>query len=322
MFSVNHEAMKIVKEKIIPFAEQLNCEVIRLKNGATVVDMGIHAPGGWLAGKLFTEVTLGGLGIVSFGRFEAGNIRLPSIDVYIDHPQIACISSQFSSWTMPEEYMQEDIPPLGGGPARAIARSDRFAQAWDYQDQYHETVLGVQITHIPDEAFARHVADACRLPVENIYLLAAKTGSLAGSIQICARSVEMSIWRLKKKGFDISKVISATGSCPIPPPVWDEHKAMDRVNTAVIYGATARFIVNAEDAEAEAVIGSLSISSTDCYGEHFMDLYEESGRNIFKIEKDINTIAVFEIMNYATGKTFKEGSIREDMLAASFDISA
>ena len=39
MFSVNQEAVRIVKEKIIPYAEQLNCKVIKLKNGATVVDI-------------------------------------------------------------------------------------------------------------------------------------------------------------------------------------------------------------------------------------------------------------------------------------------
>ncbi|MGI6331424.1 MAG: methenyltetrahydromethanopterin cyclohydrolase [Zhaonellaceae bacterium] len=69
MFSVNQEAVRIVKEKIIPYAEQLNCKVIKLKNGATVVDMGVEMPGGYLAGKLFVEATIGGLGHVDFGTF-------------------------------------------------------------------------------------------------------------------------------------------------------------------------------------------------------------------------------------------------------------
>jgi methenyltetrahydromethanopterin cyclohydrolase len=319
MFSVNQAAMKIVHEKILPNIEQLNCAVVRLGNGATVIDMGLHAPGGWQAGKLFTEVALGGLAYVRFGRFSAGEINLPSIDVYIDHPQIACISSQFSSWKMPPGYLGDDgIPPLGGGPARAIARNDIFSQAWGYQDMHHETVLGVQISEMPDEAFAQHVADACKVRVENVYLLVAKTGSLAGMIQICSRSVETSIWRLRKKGLDLKKIIAGMGSCPIPPPTWDEHIAMDRVNTAVIYGGSARYLVDANDEEVEAIIGKLSISSSDCYGEHFMQIYEDSGRDIFKIEKDINTISVFDITNLATGRTFREGVIREDMLTASF----
>ncbi len=121
MFSINQQAVKIVKEKIIPYAEQLNCKVYQLNNGATVVDMGVEARGGWQAGKLFVEATIGGMGHVDFGQFHLGDLNFPSIDVYIDNPVEATLSSQFSGWRMPGKDIPGFIKPIGSGPARAIA---------------------------------------------------------------------------------------------------------------------------------------------------------------------------------------------------------
>jgi methenyltetrahydromethanopterin cyclohydrolase len=318
MFSINQDAVKIVKEQILPSVEQLNCQRIVLKNGTTVVDMGVHAPGGWLAAKLFIDATIAGLGNVSYGRFQLGSIDLPSIDVYIDHPQIASLSSQFSSWPMTRIDIPGSIRPMGSGPARAIAQIDFAAKAWDYVDAYPETVFGLQADCLPDEKLADEIAAACRVAPENVYILAAKTGSLAGSIQVCSRTIETSIWRLHVKGFDIRKVICGTGSCPIAPPVKDEFRAMVRVNVAVLYGGTVRYVVDCTDAEIEAVIDTLPTSSARRYGYSFAKMLEEGGRDIFQTDKDIHGVAVFEIMNYATGSVFKSGEIREEYLKELF----
>lgn len=314
MFSINQQAVKIVKEKIIPYAEQLNCKVIKLENGATVIDMGVNAPGGWLAGKLCTEVSLGGLCYVNFGNFSVGEITLPSIDVYIDQPQIACLSSQFSSWDMPGRDIPNYINPMGGGPARAIARNDFFSQLWDYQDIHHEAVLVAQIDEIPDESLAEQIAGECKIPVENVYILAARTGSLVSSIQICSRTIETSIWVLKYRGFDLKKVLTGMGTAPVAPPIKDEFGAMVRVNTAVYYGGTVRYIVDCEDKEIEAIIDILPISTQKRYEEPFAVLFEESGRKIFNTDKDIHTMARYEITNFATGRTFVAGEVNEKML--------
>ena len=317
MFSINQAAVEIVKKKVIPFAEQLNCQVHKLANGSTVIDMGVEAPGGWMAGKLFVEATIGGLGHVTFGNYSVGEINLPSIDVYIDHPQTACLSSQFSGWKMTGKNLPGYINPIGSGPARALARNDIFSQAWTYQDICHETVFGAQTTELPDESLAEQIADACKIPAENVYILAARTGSLAGSIQVCSRTVEASIWRIERKGFDISKIISGMGTCPIAPPIRDEFKAMDRVNTSLLYGVTVRYVVNCTDSEVEAIIDKLPFSASRRFGESFADLFEEGERDFYKVDKDIHTVARYEITNFASGRTFKAGIIREDMLKAS-----
>ena len=318
MYSINQQAVKIVKEKIIPFAEQLNCKVYYLQNGATVVDMGVEARGGWQAGKLFVEATIGGMGYVEFGQYHLGDLLLPSIDVYIDNPVEATLSSQFSGWKMAGKDTPGYINPIGSGPARAIARNDIFSQSWHYQDINHETVFGAQTQEIPDESVAEQVAEECKLPVENVYILAAKTGNLTGSIQVCSRTVEASLWRLYRKGFDIAKIISGMGTCPIAPPIHDELKAMDRVNTALLYGVTVRYVVDSTDEEVEAVIDIAPFNASKRFGEKFIDIFEEGERDFYIVDKDIHTVARYEITNYATGNTFVGGELREDMMKDSF----
>ncbi|NMC79273.1 MAG: methenyltetrahydromethanopterin cyclohydrolase [Chloroflexi bacterium] len=318
MFSISQESVRIVREKILPYAEQLNCQVHQLKNGAIVIDMGIEAPGGWMAGKLFVEATIGGLGHVDFGRFQLGQIDLPSIDVYIDHPATACLSSQFSSWPLPQSEVPGAIRPLGSGPARAIARIDFFSKLWDYQDNHHETVFAIQADALPDESLAEEVARECHLSPKNLYILAVKTGSIAGSIQVCSRTIETSIWCLHYRGFDLHKVICGSGTCPVVPPVADEFKALVRVNAAVVYGGSVRYVVDATDEEVQAVIDRLPTSAAPRYGEPFVKFLEESGRDVFKTDVDINSVAHYEIMNYATGNVFSAGKIEEAYLNELF----
>lgn len=315
MFSVNQEAAKIVKEKIIPNAEKLNSEVIHLNNGTTVVDMGINTGGSWTAAKLFIQATIGGLGEVKFGRYKVGEINLPSIEVYIDKPREATLSSQFSGWKLPGEGLE--INPIGSGPARAIAKNDIFSQSVKYQDKHHETVFGAQTTVLPDEELANLIAEECNINPENLYILAATTGSLTGTIQVCSRTVEASMWRLERKGFDITTVISGTGRSPIPPQSKDELTGMDRVNTALLYGASVHYVVDWKDEKIEEIIDELPLSASKLYGRPFIEVFEEGDRDFYKVNKDIHTIARFVITNIHSGNTFSAGEIRQDMLIDS-----
>ena len=70
MISVNQQAAEIV-EQMIARAEQLGIAVTYLPCGARVVDLGVNAPGGLLAGKYAAEASLGGMGR---GQFSAAGL--------------------------------------------------------------------------------------------------------------------------------------------------------------------------------------------------------------------------------------------------------
>ena len=96
--SVNKEAMKVVK-KIMDEKERLQVNVINLKNGSTVIDMGVEAKGGYEAGLLMGLVCLGGLATITWDSVDVdGKYLLPALTVTTDHPAIACMGSQFAGW--------------------------------------------------------------------------------------------------------------------------------------------------------------------------------------------------------------------------------
>ena len=99
LISVNREAMKTVR-LILDEADALGVTVDRLDNGATVIDMGLKAKGGWRAAQLYTLASLGGLGIVSYEPFDLDGRMLTAVRVMIDHPIEACVASQIAGWRL------------------------------------------------------------------------------------------------------------------------------------------------------------------------------------------------------------------------------
>ena len=85
-WSVNEAAADILEREVIPKADRLNIGVTHLKNGATVLDMGIHCKGGFRAGKYFAEVGMGGLGRLSFAMIPLKNYTVPGLRVFTENP--------------------------------------------------------------------------------------------------------------------------------------------------------------------------------------------------------------------------------------------
>ena len=61
MLSVNELALDIFEE-LFEYAEEFNAVPYELDNGARIVDCGVSTPGGYRAGRQFTEICMGGLG--------------------------------------------------------------------------------------------------------------------------------------------------------------------------------------------------------------------------------------------------------------------
>jgi methenyltetrahydromethanopterin cyclohydrolase len=103
MISVNQRAVAIVQQ-IIDERDVLGFKVMQLKNGSTVIDAGIHAPGSLEGGRLFANACLGGLGQVSFTHqsyeIQNSNFWLPAVSVNVAVPHIACMASQYAGWAL------------------------------------------------------------------------------------------------------------------------------------------------------------------------------------------------------------------------------
>lgn len=315
MFSVNKEAMKIVK-KIIENKEALNVGVISLKNGSTVIDMGINYPGGWKAAKYLTEVTMGGLGRLSYSIYHLGELELPQVNIYADKPVIACLSCQLSGWALPEFKNDAGIVPLISGPVRTIVKEDKFAKPFSYQDKSEKVVVVLQDKVLPGEELTAYIAQRCKVEPKGVFILVAPTGSLVGLVNVIARTLETSMWRLHELGFGVNNVISAWGRAPLPPISKDEYTAMIRANTYIYYGGTAGFVANCKDEDIERIIEDITLSpkTTKQYGIPFSKLLEEAGGNIFNMTEFCHNVTKVNFYNSFTGNTFVYGKNDQKML--------
>ena len=117
--SVNGEAEKLL-DRLLTHANKYGVIVKKTKQGATLIDAGIKAKGGLQAGKIITEICLGGLAKVDIFAAYYEDTTLPSVLVQTDHPAIATMGSQFADW----QINHGDFFAIGSGPARALARKD------------------------------------------------------------------------------------------------------------------------------------------------------------------------------------------------------
>jgi methenyltetrahydromethanopterin cyclohydrolase len=115
--SVNMLAYQLA-QKLLDNPEYYGVAVSKSTAGATIIDAGVNAPGGFEVGKILTELCLGGAGKVDLGFKSYGDIDFPSVTVTTDFPAIACLGSQFAGWRIKEDNGNIAI---GSGPARAIA---------------------------------------------------------------------------------------------------------------------------------------------------------------------------------------------------------
>lgn len=316
MISINREAMKVVRT-ILAAPEALGVAPETLANGTTVIDMGLNAPGGWLAAKYYTLVTLGGLAEVSYEPFPLGDRTLTAVRVMIDHTQEACVASQIAGWRLDEPGTEHAA--ILSGPGRALNKDpDHYFEFTDYRDRHNEAVVAIQTSRPVGVAMADAIAEGCGVAAEDVYVLYAPNRALVTAVQVAARIVEQSLHRLAEEGFDLRNAGAAYGLGVIPPLVDDDVAAMGRINDSLLYGGAATIHVDATDDECERAVGRAVSAASKAYGRPFVETYEDAGRDFYEIPLDLHSPAELHLNNVRTGHTFSAGWINAAVLERSF----
>ena len=318
MISLNERAHAVFR-RLSEAAEPLQVAVSELENGTTVLDAGVGIDGSLEAGRLFSEVCLGGLADVQLRQLQLDDLTLPGVEVSVPQPVLACMASQYAGWAVnvPATDTSKKYFAMGSGPARALHRSEPIFADIDYRDPATLAVLTLESNRLPWPAVAAWIAGKCGVSPERLFLLVAPTASLVGSVQIAARIVETGLHKMHEVGFDIATVRSGFGSCPLAPVAADDLTAIGRTNDAVLYGGRAWYTVRTEDAAIESVIEGLpSVASSD-YGVPFGELFRRHGGDFYKIDPLLFSPAEITITNSVSGRTFHAGGVDTAVLRAS-----
>ena len=315
--SINQEAMRIVR-KILDNPVAIGALVTKLPNGTTVIDMGQQAPGGWVAGRYYTLITMGGLGEFSYDTFPIpiNGVRLPGVRVMVDHPLLACCASQIAGWRLEAG----DFAPILAGPARALnEKPDPHFEHISYRDSYHEAVIAIQTSEPVRVEWAETIAAACHIEPKDLYILVAPNRSLVCAVQVSARIVEQTIHRLEEEGLAMGAIFSAQGFCVLPPLIDDDLISMGRINDCLLYGGEATFYLRHEDDSFVADLAQKVVAqASSAYGKPFIEIFEEADRDFYKIPLDLHSPAVVHLNNLTSGRTHSAGEINEAVLEQSF----
>jgi methenyltetrahydromethanopterin cyclohydrolase len=326
-YNLNTGALELVR-KLCRDAGKYNVAVEETESGATLIDAGINADGGFFAGEIVTEICLGGYGNAKVTPIQYGDIVLPSVFILTDHPALSTLASQFAGW----QIKGEGFSAIASGPARALARKPKHLyEKLNYQEESNVAVLVLETEKKPPESIILEIAEKCKVAPNNLFLIMFSTTSLAGATQVSGRIVETGMHKLERLGLDPLIVRHAWGYAPIVPIHPISGEAMGRTNDSILYGGVTNYALEYEDEQKlENIVKQAPSSSSKMLQEakklaeknpRFLDIFKEAGYDFYKIDPDIFAPAVVVVNNMKTGKTFQAGSLDTSLLKDSLGLS-
>ncbi len=311
--SVNDIAYEIVGE-MIDYPGDFKVEPHTLGNDSIVIDCGVKAKGGYDAGLLFTQISMGGLATPSVTHKKLKHeIFYPFIEVNTDYPTLACLAAQKAGWRI----NQEGFFAMGSGPARALALKPKHTyEVIEYEDDSDFAVICLEASTLPGEKVMDYIASECGVDASNVIALVAPTNSLVGSVQIAGRVVEMAVYKLNEMGFDTRHILSAFGSAPIPPVKKDPAVAMGTTNDASIYHGSVTLTV--DGGNIRDMVARIPSSTSKDYGRPFYVVFKEAKFDFYKLDPSIFAPAEVVVNDVSTGETYTAGRINADVTMESF----
>lgn len=320
--SVNKLTQPLVQE-LIDYADKLRLDVQKLQNGCTIIDAGINTPGGLEAGRIITEICMGGMGTVSISQSAYTNHWPLTVNVHSTNPVLACLGSQYAGWSMSHEKYYA----LGSGPARAMATKEKEGQTvpveelykeLDYQDSADSTVLIIENDKIPPLEIVEKVANACGLPNDKLTIIMTPTSSLAGGVQVVGRVLEVAMHKAHELHFPLENIIDGSGSAPVCPPHPDFVQAMGRTNDAILFAGQVHLFVKGNDDDAEKLAKELPSSTSKDYGKPFAEIFKAYKYDFFKVDGMLFSPASVIVTAVESGKSFRAGKLDNALLDQSF----
>ena len=211
--------------------------------GARVIDAGIAAPGGLQAGLMLARICVADRAEIAFAPGTSESLHLPIVQVSSDDPVRACLASQYAGWQIAVgKYFA-----MGSGPMRAHYGKEELFDHIPGRETAAAAVGVLEGRKLPNDEVITWLSEKLKLPAEKITLAIAPTASIAGTVQIVARSLETALHKLHELKFDVNQIVSGFGTAPLPPPAKDDLAGIGRTNDAILYGGHVHLWIRGDD---------------------------------------------------------------------------
>lgn len=298
--------------KLIDNAERLRLAVSRTPDGTVIVDAGVEATGGIEAGVLIARLCMGGLGRVAVRSNLDANLLWPSmIEVHTSSPVLACLGSQYAGWSLSatkEQTGGKKFFSLGSGPARALAAKEPLFDELGYRDRHDCGALVMEVDRLPPQIVIDKILRDCALAPDKLTIVVTPTHSVAGTVQVVARVVEVALHKTHVLGVHLNEIIEGSGSAPLPPPAPDSIQAMGRTNDAILYGGRVHLTVKT-DSVAQRLAAELPSSNARDYGRPFADIFKAFNYDFYQIDPALFAPAEVWVSSLESGVTYHGGAL-------------
>jgi methenyltetrahydromethanopterin cyclohydrolase len=305
-------------EQLLSNSKELRLGVERSVNGATIIDAGIDYDGGLEAGRLIAEICMGGLGHVSLQTSTTFSHWPWMLSVHSNNPILSCLGSQYAGWSLAHEKFFS----LGSGPGRALAGREDLFKELGYKDQSNSACLVLESDKAPPIEVIEKVSRDTGVSIENLTFILTPTRSLAGTVQIVARVLEVAMHKIHTLHFPLDHVVDGIASAPVPPPSPDFLTGMGRTNDAILFGGHAHLFVKGSDDAAVALAKALPSNSSRDFGRPFAEVFKSVNMDFYKIDPMLFSPAAVTVTALESGNTFTGGALEAALIDQSFGFSA
>jgi methenyltetrahydromethanopterin cyclohydrolase len=295
-------------------AESLGVAVSTLPCGTRIIDCGIKTAGSLEAGRRLAEVCLSGQGDVYISPAKAGSPASQDVSVATKSPLAACMASQYAGW----ELKGEKFFAMGSGPMRAAACREKLFNEIGNCERSDVCVGILETRKLPPDSVCAEIAEKCGIAPDKLTLLVAPTASIAGTVQIVARSVETALHKLHTLGFELSRIVSGLGKAPLPPVASDDLAAIGLTNDAILYGGHVMLSVRGDDESIAELGPRVPSNSSPDYGRPFGEIFARYNNDFYRIDPLLFSPGSVVFVNVDTGKRHEFGRLAPDVLAESF----
>ena len=315
--SVNKLANPLVAA-LIADAQRLQLGVEKAASGCTIVDAGIQHPGSLEAGRRIAEICMGGLGHVAL-QTSATFPHWPwMLSVHAENPLLSCLGSQYAGWSLAHEKFFS----LGSGPGRALAGREELYGELGYKDSAEAACLVLESDKAPPVEVVAKVARDTGVAPENLTFILTPTRSLAGTVQIVARVLEVAMHKIHALHFPLAHVVDGMASAPLPPPSPDFLTGMGRTNDAILFGGHAHIFVKGSDEAAAKLAQELPSSSSRDDGRPLAEVFKSVNMDFYKIDPMLFSPAAVTVTALESGKSFTGGRLAPELVDQSFGYGA
>ncbi len=315
MVNLNDRA-KYITDTLIDLANDLKISSSFSPEGVSLIDLGISVAGGLEAGRLLAETCLAGLAHVSYAPSADIFPTTTAVQIDTDHPVQACMASQYAGW----QLVTDDFFGMGSGAMRAASGREELFKDIGHTENASQVVGVIETAKPPTESVCKMIAEACGVTPSKLTLAFAPTASLAGTVQVVARSLETALHKMHELGFDLARIESGTGVAPLPPVAADDLAGIGRTNDAILYGGEVSIWVTGDDSSIESIGSKIPSGASKDYGKPFIEVFKEYDHDFYKIDPHLFSPAVININNLETGSCYRFGELNPVVLSQSFGL--